>query len=753
MNVRISITPLVSLALLLAGCPETVAPDVTPPDTGALTALRLDPPQLDLAIGQSGTLTAWGQSGGAERDVTADAAFVTDNAGVATVDAAGSVTAETVGSTTITATLGILSALVRVNVTLTGPVDGGPDVDGGPNDQLDTAIDVAPPTNSSSPDAAISFACAPQGCTLECELDGSGFAACTSPINYTGLSDGLHTFRVRGVDQNGVVDPSPAEHSWVIDTDLPETVITVAPEAVVASGDAAFEFLCDENDCVFECSLDGAIYAACVSPFAVAVTDGDHILAVRATDASGNVDDTSAEHSWRSDTTPPETTFDLTPAATAAASSAAFEFSCNEASCDFECSMDGADYVPCLSPSVTLGLVDGTHTFDVRATDAAGNADASPATHMWSIDIGLADLTFTTVPASPTAQDAATFDFTCDIAMCVYECQIDGGGFTACDKLVSYAGLTDGLHTFQVKVSADATPAEHNWIVDTTSPETTIDTAPVDPTNVTNAGFVFSCNELACTFECELDGDGSGFTACTTPRNYNALLDAEHTFRVRAIDEVGNVDGSAAEHIWTVNTDAPEVTIDATPPDRTNETSGSFSFSCNEDSCTFECQLDGGTAETCNSPKVYFDLEDGEHTFGVSAIDAAGNKSTVATEYTWNIDTQSPVVNISAAPPNPSNDVNATFVFACSEGTCTYECQLDGTGFLACMPPHEYTFLAPGFHTFQVRATDTSGNQGDTTSYSWSIDLNGPQSTIDTAPSATTTSTSANFTFSCDEAS
>jgi hypothetical protein len=51
---------------------------------------------------------------------------------------------------------------------------------------------------------------------FECELDGGGFTACSSPKNYTNLTNGVHTFAVRAIDNNGLVDPTPATHQWEI---------------------------------------------------------------------------------------------------------------------------------------------------------------------------------------------------------------------------------------------------------------------------------------------------------------------------------------------------------------------------------------------------------------------------------------------------------------------------------------------------------------------------------------------------------
>ena len=51
-----------------------------------------------------------------------------------------------------------------------------------------------------------------------------------------------------------------------------------------------------------------------------------------------------------------------------------------------KCSVDGAAYGACLSPLTLPTLGQGNHTFDVRATDIAGNTDSTPAHYSWAVD-------------------------------------------------------------------------------------------------------------------------------------------------------------------------------------------------------------------------------------------------------------------------------------------------------------------------------------------------------------------------------
>ncbi|MBE2317755.1 tandem-95 repeat protein [Solirubrobacter sp. CPCC 204708] len=79
------------------------------------------------------------------------------------------------------------------------------------------------------------------------------------------------------------------------------------------------------------------------------------------------------------DTTAPNTTITAAPAATGDDTTPTFAFSANEGGARFECRVDSGAFAPCTSPHTTAALATGAHTFDVRAVDAAGNADASPA--------------------------------------------------------------------------------------------------------------------------------------------------------------------------------------------------------------------------------------------------------------------------------------------------------------------------------------------------------------------------------------
>lgn len=85
------------------------------------------------------------------------------------------------------------------------------------------------------------------------------------------------------------------------DTTPPVTTLDPAPSATQsAARPSVFGFTCDEANCSFECSLDGAPYAPCTAaPSYDGLMLGDHTLAVRATDAAGNVETAPKQHAWK----------------------------------------------------------------------------------------------------------------------------------------------------------------------------------------------------------------------------------------------------------------------------------------------------------------------------------------------------------------------------------------------------------------------------------------------------------------------
>jgi hypothetical protein len=91
------------------------------------------------------------------------------------------------------------------------------------------------------------------------------------------------------------------------------------------------------------------------------------------------------------DKTRPDTVIDSGPSGSVTDTSAAFTFSASE-SATFQCSLDGAAYVPCTSPVSYASLAVGTHIFRVVAVDPSSNVDATPAERSWTVAAAASNL-------------------------------------------------------------------------------------------------------------------------------------------------------------------------------------------------------------------------------------------------------------------------------------------------------------------------------------------------------------------------
>jgi hypothetical protein len=85
-----------------------------------------------------------------------------------------------------------------------------------------------------------------------------------------------------------------------------------------------------------------------------------------------------------SDTTSPNGKFGKKPKKRTPKRKAKFTFSSSEPGSAFECKLDRKPFRSCSSPfKKAVGL--GKHKFQLEATDAAGNADPTPATYKWRV--------------------------------------------------------------------------------------------------------------------------------------------------------------------------------------------------------------------------------------------------------------------------------------------------------------------------------------------------------------------------------
>jgi hypothetical protein len=190
------------------------------------------------------------------------------------------------------------------------------------------------------------------------------------------------------------------------DTWAPDTTILTGPGE--STTEATFTFTSSEEPATFGCSLVAAgsppSFSPCASPKSyTGISDGTYEFSVRATDSGGNTDPTPATSTFGfdapevvnpevvvpDDVSPPQTTISAHPPGVLRTkrgkATVRFAFASSEHGSRLQCRLDGVPFSRCTSPHVLEDVGRGKHLFAVRAIDAAGNVDPTPATYSFKV--------------------------------------------------------------------------------------------------------------------------------------------------------------------------------------------------------------------------------------------------------------------------------------------------------------------------------------------------------------------------------
>ena len=110
-----------------------------------------------------------------------------------------------------------------------------------------------------------------------------------------------------------------------------------------------------------------------------------------------------------------------------------------------------------------------------------------------------------------------------------FECRLDGGTYATCTSPKQFTALAEGSHTVSVRAVDNAgnvgAADSKTFTVDTIAPNTSITGAPVSGSTAT-VSFSSPASDVA-RFECRLDG--GTYATCTSPKQFSALTEGEHT--------------------------------------------------------------------------------------------------------------------------------------------------------------------------------------------------------------------------------
>jgi hypothetical protein len=327
---------------------------------------------------------------------------------------------------------------------------------------------------------------------------------------------------------------------------LPPSAVTITahPSSRTADSTPSFDFESTPPTANFECSLDGGPPQLCTSPYTVPspLADGTHLFEVSGVEVAG-----SASFSFTVDTTPPAIAFNNPPPAIGSNPSPTIAFTVKEPA-EVTCSIDGLLTKHCHSPVALSVLADGRHRFEVTAVDQVGNS--GQAAIELTVDTAAPSLTLTETPPPKSANHRPTFGFVANEPV-AFACSIDGEAAQPCaSPFVVPSPLADGEHGFGVvatDLAGNVVTAVASFAIDTRAPRTFFASAP-RRTIVTRKArarvtFRFGADEPGVSFACKVD---RGLLRLCPARISRRFAPGAHTVRVKAQDEVGNVDRTAA---------------------------------------------------------------------------------------------------------------------------------------------------------------------------------------------------------------
>jgi hypothetical protein len=403
------------------------------------------------------------------------------------------------------------------------------------------------------------------------------------------LADGPHGLSATARDLAGNVSAPSATVSLTIDTVAPTCVVSASSPTRLSPITFTLTFsqsvvglsaagITSTNGTLGALAGTGAVYTIPVTPGANG-TVTCQVVAGAAQDLAGNPNAASNVDSVLFDTTPPAApgTPSGTPnpnhtgTYTLSWTAASDGTGSGVATYTLWRSLDGGALAQVAAGVIGTsfaenGLPQGAYRYEVQAVDAAGNiGPLSPLSPAVVVNTTGPHTTITLSPPNPSSSAGATFLFASSEAGSTFQTLLDGAAAwtsNGTSTAITYSGLANGAHTFQVRAvdsagNIDPTPPSYTWTVNTSggviqTPRTLITGEPPDPTAQTTATFTFVSSEAGGTFQVQLDLGGWVSNGASGTITYPGLARGTHTFMVRAIDAALNVDPAPATYTWTI---------------------------------------------------------------------------------------------------------------------------------------------------------------------------------------------------------
>ena len=498
----------------------------------------------------------------------------------------------------------------------------------------------------------------------------------------------------------------------------PETVIDSNPTALTNQTHAVFAFHAEGDATGFQCTVDGTAHGV---QLAVLDRSGRRRAPLRGrrrgrttldgTPATATGRSTRRRPTRRSRRAPPA--LDNSVAPSRSRSPAPMP---SGRAVTFECALDGAAFAACTSPATRSRPPTATTRSQVRAIDAAGNADPTPATlrrgrrhddarhrdhrrpggrrdERPSVDASRS-------PRRPPARRSSA--------------RSTARAFAACTSpLASPARRRRAQRSRSARRTSTASSIRRRRCApgrSTRRRPVTIDRTRPNPTNDNTPTSASPSPDATATFECAIDA--AAFAACTLAVHRRGARRRLAHVRTSA-RPTRSATQSSATFTWVTDTVAPTVTITSGPSGGIATNAATFAFTTAGRRSRPSARSTAARSPRARRRRRSPGLADGApHASPCARTDAAGNTGSDTRGFT--VDTTPPDGRRSPAGRRTRRtSTTPTFSVHGRAVRPRSQCRSTPARSPRARSPVTTAALADGSHTFAVRGTDAVGNTGD----------------------------------------
>ena len=388
-----------------------------------------------------------------------------------------------------------------------------------------------------------------------------------------------------------------------------------------------------------------------------------------------------------SDRTPPDTSITANPANPTNSTAASFSFTGSDnvtpaGSLTFECSLDGGSFAGCSSPKSYSGLANSSHTFQVRAKDAANNLDPTPASFTWTVDTTQPTITF----VGPSTSDWHDADVTAN-----WSCSDSSGVVSASVSATTSGEGSARPATGTCTDNAGNTASDtQSFMVDKTAPTVAATPNPAANTNGWNN------TDVTVSYSCSdgLSGVDTGASDLA-----DDVVTASGSASGTCVDRAGN--SATASYSAQIDKVKPVISGSRTPAANAN------GWNKTDVVVSFSCMDSGGSgidANTVTGETLSTEGANQSVTNTGSCTDIAGNTADPATVSGISIDKTAPTVSLVGGPADGGSYY---YGFVPAGPTCSASDALSGLDGSCSVSGYGSSV---GSHTVTANATDKAGN-------------------------------------------